>query len=323
MEMFVLADTKVGPWSFQKIETEDIHMYAEFIQASEYPGNLWSSNFAYLWASSLSKLRRILWKIVDDMLVTFGYSYKNSLYLYCLPMGKGDPDKLTAVTGKCLQYCYEWNHHESNRSMIRMINHQQLEFLQNCPDFDRLYRKVTLQGIERHLDLKKLVSLRGKDFSTLRNKINKFHREHPQAAIRRYQERDFDPLMTLQKHWTGVAGKKYANIFDTVYYREIIKHFAELEQTILVMEEGRQIIGMVAGGETPAGQAWGSLLKYEEGLPGLSEVLSIEFAREMHRINPRIEFLNVGSDLGAGGLRDYKLKFRPVLNLKRYQIYLK
>ena len=40
----------------------------------------------YLWAASCSRLRRILWRIVDGLLVTFGYSYKNPC-LFCLPFG--------------------------------------------------------------------------------------------------------------------------------------------------------------------------------------------------------------------------------------------
>jgi hypothetical protein len=204
-----------------------------------------------------------------------------------------------------------------------MINHNQLEYLRNCSEFDNLFRLVTLQGIERHLDVKKLISLTGKDFSTIRNKVNKFHRENPNAIIRRYQKNDYDELIELGKHWGNVAGKKYAHIFDKAYYRKIIHHCDELNQIIFVVQKSNHLIGMVSGGELPTGQAWGSLLKYEEGIPGLSEMLSVEFARELNKINPDIELMNVGSDLGPGGLRDYKLKFRPVLNLKRYQVYLK
>lgn len=312
-----------GKWDFHQIKLEEIDMYAEFIKATVYPANLWSSNFAYLWASSQSRLRKILWKVVDDMLVTFGHSFKNSLYLFCLPFGKGSPEKLMKVVLKCLKYCYDWNNQENNRTLVRIINHNQLEFLRNCPEFDDLFRLVTLRGIERHLEVKRLVSLTGKNFSTIRNKVHKFHRENQDAVVRRYEKRDYEELLELGRHWDRVAGSKHANIFDKTYYREMINHCDELNQIILVVQKGNQIIGMVSGGELPTGQAWGSLLKAKEGIPGLSELLSVEFARELNKINPDIELLNVGSDLGPGGLRDYKLKFRPVLNLKRYQVYLK
>lgn len=310
-------------WEFHEIRLEDIKLYSEYIRATEYPANLWSSNFAYLWAASRSKLRKILWRIVDDLLVTFGHSYKNTLYLFCLPFGPGNPEKITRVVFQCLKYCNNWNHGEKNRSMLRMINQSQLEFLQRNPELDRLFRRVTLQGIERHLDVKRLVTLAGKDFSVIRNKINKFHRENPAAVIRRYQKTDFHKLLELGKYWDSAAGRKYATIFDKAYYRELIEHCDELNQIILVIEQGEQIMGMVSGGELPTGQAWGSLIKYRAGIPGLSELLSIEFIRAIHKINPAVQLINTGSDLGPGGLRDYKLKFRPVLNLKRYQLYLR
>ncbi len=314
---------KLGNWDFHEIKLEDINLYSEFIKATEYPANLWSSNFAYLWASSQSRLRKVLWKIIDDMLVTFGHSYKNSLYLFCLPVGKGGPEKITDVVIKSMKYCYDWNNQENNRTMVRMINHSQLEFLRNVPEFDRSFKLVTLQGIERHLGVKKLVALIGKDFSTIRNKVSKFWRENPNAVIRRYRKSDYDGLIELGKYWSRAAGRRYANLFDKAYYRKMIHHCDELNQSIFVVQNGNKIIGMVSGGELPTGQAWGSLLKYEEGIPGLSETISVEFARELNKINPMIELINVGSDLGPGGLREYKLKFRPVLNLKRYQIYFK
>ena len=318
---------QLGSWRFAEIKPEDLDMYADFIAATEYPANLWSSNFAYLWASSQSRMRKVLWKIVDDMLVTFGHSYKNSLYLFCLPFGKGNPDQVTQVVLKCLQYCDDWNHHESRRTAIRMINQSQLEFLQNGSGFAGRFRLVTLRGIERHLDIKKLVSLAGKDFANIRNRVNKFRREHPDVVIRRYQGSDYDGLIDLRKAWSRGAGQKYPVIFDKGYYRAIIVKYAALNQIILVFEadapRGREIIGMVSGSALPTGQAWGSLMKYREGIPGLSETLTVEFARELYNLNPLLELINVGSDLGPGGLRDYKLKFRPALNLKRYQVYLR
>jgi hypothetical protein len=318
-----LNSFNLGKSDFHEISLNDIEIYSEYIKATEYPANLWSSNFAYLWASSQSSLRRVLWKIVDAMLVTFGLSYKNTLYLFCLPFGEGGPEKVAGVIHKCLKYCYEWNHSENGRTLVRMINHNQLEFLQSSPGFNELFRLVTLEGIERHLEIGKLVSLPGKDFSTVRNKVNKFHRENPGVFLRCYRKNDCAQVMELGKRWEKVAGRKYPNIFDKVYYREMVKYSDQLRQIVLVAVNDDRILGLVAGGELPTGQAWGSLLKYEGGITGLSELLSVEFARELHRINPELGLMNVGSDLKAGGLREYKLKFRPVLNLKRYQVFLK
>lgn len=313
----------LGKWEFHRIQLGDMERYSEFIQATDYPANLWSSNFAYLWSVSQSRSLKILWRIVDDMLVTFGHSSRNTLNLFCLPMGEGTPEKLIDVVLKAVRYCCEWNEQVGRPAMVRMINQCQLAYLRRCPDFDSLFRLVTLQGIERHLDVEKLVMLSGKAFQTVRTKMNKFQRENAHATLRSYDSDDEDTLIHLGEEWDRSAGRKYRHIVDRRYYRGLIHYCQELGQHIWVVHNGETIIGMVAGSQLPTGNAWGSLLKYREGIPGLSEFLSVSFARELHRLYPHVKLINIGSDLGAGGLRDYKLKFRPVLNLKRYQVHLK
>jgi hypothetical protein len=276
-----------------------------------------------MWSISQSKLKKVLWKIIDDMLVTFVHSYKDSLYLLCLPFGSGSSEKVIQVLYKCLNYCYEWNKQDTNKTLVKMINDCQLAFLKKSPEFDKYFRLVNLLGIERHYDIKKLVALEGKDFNNLRNRINKFYKDNPNAVITEYNTNDYDKLIELGEHWSNMSGQKYTHIFDTVYYKNIIKNCYELNQIILNIKIDDKIIGMISGCELPTGQAWGSLVKFENDIPGLSETLTIEIARELNRRNPSIEFLNVGSDLGPGGLRNYKLKFRPVLNYKRYQVYLR
>lgn len=314
---------ELGSWTFNEIKIEDIDIFSEYIKVTEYPVNLWSSNFTYIWSCSQSKLRKVLWKIIDEMLVIFGHSYKNTLYLFCLPLGKGDPEKIIDVLNKCLRYCYEWNNQEKERTLVRIVNDSQVEFLKNSPRFDALFRLVTLQGIERHYSIEKLISLKGSEFNRIRNRVNKFHRENPNAITRRYITTDYEKVIQLGNHWKDTAGKKYSRIFDVVYYKEMINHCDEFEQIILVIEKDGSIIGVVTAQILPAGQAWGGLLKYQEGIPGISETLYVEIAKELNKINSNIELLNTGSDLGPGGLREYKLKFKPVLNLKRYQLYLR
>ena len=314
---------RLGSWDFHKIRIDDMETYARYIRRTEYPANLWSSNFAYIWAISQSGRRTILWRVMDDMLATFIYSRRGSLYLYGLPFGSGDAAKVTALTTRCMRFCYEWNGHDGDRTLIKMVSDQQLAFLRGCPDFDRTYRLAVWQGIERHFDVARLVTLSGKEFENIRNRLNKFRRDNPDARFSRYEPGDFDALMELGERWKSTAGQKYTAVFDGVYFRELIQNSEKLHQTTLVVRIGGRIVGMVSGGELPTGQSWGSLVKFDEGYPGLSETLIVEFARELHRNNPAIATMNVGSDLGASGLREYKLKFRPVLNCKRYQVYFR
>jgi hypothetical protein len=314
---------ELGSWTFNKIQIKDKKQFEAYIENTEYPCNLWSATFAYIWAISQSKQRTVLWKIVDNMLVIFIHSYKDSLYLHCLPFGKGNAEKIMNVSLKCLKYCLDFNKQDYNKTSIKMINEAQLAFLKKSPDFGQYFKLVMWQGIERHYDVKKVSLLAGKDFANVRNRVNKFHKENPEAKTIRYKEADYDELIDLENKWKETSGRKYTNIFDGIYYKELIRHYKELDQIILVIKINGHIAGMIAGCELLHKQAWGSVVKFESGIQGLSETLVVEFTKELAKINPETEFLNVGSDLGPGGLRAYKLKFNPVLNFKRYQIYLK
>lgn len=316
-------DIKIGDWFFHEISLEDNKIYSMHMMRTEYPTNLWSANFAYIWAISRSGKRKMLWKMIDGMLVTFVYSYKKTLYLFCLPFGKGSPEKVVSVLYKALEYCYECNHYDSSKTSLRMINDDQLEFLKKSPQFDKLFELTAWQGIERHFDIKKLVSLKGKDFDNIRNKTNAFYRENADAKVSIYQKSDYENLLQLEMRWKNSFGKKYDTIFDGAYYKELVEHFEELGQIILVVKKDEHIIGMISGAKLPSGQAWGSVVKFDDGYKGLSETLIVEMAKELNRLNPDTEFLNTGSDLGEGGLRNYKLKFRPVLNQRRYEVYFK
>lgn len=313
---------RLGGWLFHPVRLPDRERFAGYIRQTEYQADLWSSNFAYIWATSRPGSQK-LWKIVDGMLVPFMYTRKGSLYLYCLPFGPGDPAKVTRVVRRCLSHCYAFNRQNAGRTLVRMINQGQLDFLHRCPEFDRNFRAVPWEGVERHFDVAKLSALKGSEFSNIRNRVRKFARDHPDSGLTPYRDADFETLMELGRQWQAASGSKYPTIFDGHYYRELVAHGKILGQTTLVMRVGGRTVGMVAGSPLPTGDSWGSIVKFEPGYPGLSETLIVEFARYLHRLDPRIRRINVGSDLGRGGLRDYKLKFRPVLSYRRYQIYFR
>lgn len=313
----------LGYWSFNVIHLSDIDLYSEYIKKTEYPANLWSANFAFLWSVSQSKTKKILWRIVDEMLVSFTYLKSDELYITCLPYGKGNADKVVDVVYKCLKYCYEYNNHVESSTVVKVINSLQLDFLKQSEKFDKLLKVGGWVGMEKHFSIPKLLSLPGKDFEYIRRKINKFHKSCPNAIVRNYNPKDFEEVMELGEYWNKTSGEKYSAIFDRVYFREIIKHYKELNHVVLVVEMDGKIIGLSTGGDLPNGQSWWCISKFMNDYDGLSELLIIEMAKAINKINPNIEIMNAAEDLGPGGLRFFKERFRPVLDLRRYLLKLK
>lgn len=315
---------RIGSRTLTEIRLQDMQMYNSYIRNTECPANLWSANFAYMWAISQSKNRTVFWTIIDGLLVSFALSYKNSLYLTCLPLGSASPEHLNDVVLTSLKICLKWNRGDKSKSFVKMVNDDQLNFIEKCQSFSSHFTRTTWVGIERHFDVEMLTFLRGKELENVRNRVNKFQRENSDANIRFYRDDDYNSIVKLEKHWKKTSGKKYSKVFDGVYFKELVKYGKELEQITIVVEKGDgSIIGMISGGILPTGQSWGSVEKFISGIPGLSETLIVEYAKLMHQTDPKIKFMNVGSDLGPGGLREYKLKFRPALNFKRYRIGLK
>ncbi|MBM4765350.1 phosphatidylglycerol lysyltransferase domain-containing protein [Bacillus sp. B15-48] len=315
----------LGDWTFHVINIKDKEMYEQFIIETKYPTHLWSSSFDYVWAASNPKSTLVLWKIVDGLLVTFKLTKKKALQLPFLPFGSGDAEKVSNVLLQCLQFCQKWNQQRKGRkTVVRVVTDRQLDFLRSSRLFHQYFRYVPLTGDDRHISVQKLIDLSGAEFNNVRYCKNKFLKDHPNALVRRANRADFQALLNLKQEWNNTFGKKYTKISDELVYEKIIKHHEELNHIILVVELHQQIIGMISGGVLPHGEAWGSLLKQRQDYYGLSEFLYVQFADEIHKVDPYVKTINLGIDSGPkGGLRRFKDKFRPVYNASRYRLSLK
>ncbi|WP_164984965.1 phosphatidylglycerol lysyltransferase domain-containing protein [Ammoniphilus sp. CFH 90114] len=313
---------QLGTWNFHEIRLNDLDLFSDYMGKSGHPVNLWSSNFPYLWSLSQSPTGKVLWKIVNEMLVIFVRTKKNALHLQCLPFGPGDREKLVDVVHECMNYCREWNRGKA-RTRLKTINEEQLEYLKHSSKFQNLFVRKRVLGIERHYSITQLLHLRGKEFEYVRRKINKFYRNYPTAVIRPYGNEDYDDLIKLNDIWRQTSGTKYSTIYDTGYYPILVKDQQDLKQKVLIVEIEGNIVGMLVGSVLPNGQSWCALRKCMNNLDGISEALIIHFVKMIHDIDPSIELLNDGSDLGTKGLSFFKEKFRPVKNLKRYRLFLK
>lgn len=314
----------IGEWLFNEIDLNDKLIFDKFIKECEYPATVWSSNFAYLWASSQSRNRKTVWKIIDGMLVPFFYNVHHQyLSLVCLPLGKGDAEHVVKVLYKCMVYCFQLNKLTGNQiyCRIRTINEAQLQFVQSSKEFNQLFDPKKLLGIERHYSIQKLINLAGKEFAYVRRKVNKFHRKYPRAIIRKYnRDTDYQKVMEFNNLW---AKQQNESIFDGTYFKEILKYPDELDHIVLVVEIDNQIVGMTSGGCLTTGQSWTCFRKGDHKVEGLSELLLCELVKESYKVNSSIEYMNDGSDLGSQGLIFFKERFRPELNLNRYRVYLK
>ncbi|WP_438314266.1 phosphatidylglycerol lysyltransferase domain-containing protein [Sporosarcina sp. FA9] len=313
----------LGNWKFNQIDIKDKKIYSKYIKDTQYPTDLWSSNFDYLWAVSNPKSVLVLWKVINKTLVTFKLSKNQTLQLAFPPFGPGSSEEITESLLQSMHYCQQWNERTGGKTRVRAATKQQLDFLKTSPLFDQNFSYTKSRGVDKHISVKKVLDLSGKEFKEVRENRNRFLRDYPDVVVRRAKLEDYDALLNLKQAWNQTLGNKYSRIWDDRFFQQIMENHLRLEHIILVVETKEKIIGMVTGGVLPHGQAWSAFLKRREGYDGLSEFLNVEFAREINKVNPNVETINLGIESGLkAGRRGFKDKFRPVFNSERYQIFL-
>jgi len=299
-------------------------MYNAYAAAAEYSTTVFSSNFAYVWGNQ-GPGSVVLWKEIDGMLALFKYNRRyGTMHLPILPLGPGSPDHAAGVLLQAMSLCRDWNRSKGTRTRVRVIDDLQYAFLRRSRVFRRYFRCVELEGMERHASVRELLTLHGDAFRTVRHALRRFGHVYPEARIRRAEERDREPLLELKREWDATAGSKYKKVWDDVFFNNLLRHAAALEQSTLVLDVGGTIAAAGICGVSPNGQGWYSWLKYREQFPGANTVMYVELAKEVHRLHPDAELINLGHDAGvSNGLRAFKNKFRPVLNTKRLRVFFR
>jgi hypothetical protein len=313
----------IDEWSVKPLKLKDRSLYDKYISSSEFPIDIWSSNFAYLWAHT--RIRRklvILRSRVEGMLVTWILTTKGRLYLPCLPFGPGNPEHVISVLQRCNELCTKWNRvaNYTNKPIIAKLSSNQLDFFQQFDEFNECFSAKKLTGLEHHLSIPNLTNLSGKKFSTIRYKVNKFTRDNPSVNLRNYQDDDFDKVVSLGRQWKETSGTKHRRILDSFYFKATIKNHRALGLENLIVEVDNKIVGVTTGGALPNGQAWGYLTKFDKNYDGISEYLVVSMAKRINELDPKIELINIGTDFGNKQLAMAKEKFRPVNRYQRYAL---
>ena len=71
-------------------------------------------------------------------------------------------------------------------------------------------------------------------------------------------------------------------------------------------ERKGEIVGVNIAGILPNGEAWGAICKTRKELEGLHEAIILKMVQKINALDPTIQRINVGSDMGREGLRRFK-----------------
>jgi hypothetical protein len=189
----------------------------------------------------------------------------------------------------------------------------------DAEDADRLRAagfEVTFKEEEYLYNPSAVAAAEGHSYRDVRKRVARFQREHP-SFYRRMSATDREGCDALLRLWRRVQGRKRPFLLDWGYTRAALRLVGELSEEDLsgwVVEVGGEVRAFALAGEMSEDLANFFVAKSDPSVRGLSEFLRWRVCGEMRRF-PR---LNDAGDLDLPGLRQHKLKFRPVERLPVY-----
>lgn len=165
-------------------------------------------------------------------------------------------------------------------------------------------------------DPARIVAASGREYRDLRKRLNRFRRE-AYAQFRCMGPEDLPACQELLKHWRHRQGRKQPFLLDWGYTRAALERYevwsGEILKGWVVLIQGR-VRAFAFGGRMQEGLANFFVAKTDPDVFGLSEFLRWN----VYAALSGYALVNDAGDLGIPGLRQHKLKFRPVERLAAY-----
>ena len=156
----------------------------------------------------------------------------------------------------------------------------------------------------------------GPPYRDLRKRLRRFERLHI-PAFREMTPDDAPACEQLLRHWRRRQGRKHGFLLDWGYTRAALERYGEWPREDLqgwCVELDGRLAAFGMGGRMQEGVANFFVAKADPDVWGLSEYLRWE----VYRCLSQFRLVNDAGDLGLPGLRQHKMKFRPVELLPVY-----
>lgn len=165
-------------------------------------------------------------------------------------------------------------------------------------------------------DPKLIVNAEGRAFRDVRKRVHRFEREND-AVFRPMVANDIGACHVLLRYWRKRQGRKHPFLLDWGYTRAALDAFAvwptELLRGWCVEIEG-VLTAFALAGEMRPDLAQFFVAKADPDVLGLAEYLRCGVYKEL--LGYRL--VNDAGDLGLAGLKQFKMKFRPVDQVQMY-----
>ena len=205
------------------------------------------------------------------------------------------------------------------------------------PD-DRLDALVDVLGGSCHIeplddwadylyDIRVLASMSGKAMSKKRNHINRFFNENPGSTFSPLGYEDL-PEVVMFFESNGICDKADSADSAMAAYehgecRRVLEHYTSypFEGAVLRLASGE--ISAFAVGEVIADTLYVHIEKIDHTVPGAGAAIGHLFAAYMLERHPGLRYCNREEDCGDPGLREAKMQYHPLTQLRKYNVRCK
>ncbi|MCQ8212629.1 phosphatidylglycerol lysyltransferase domain-containing protein [Cetobacterium somerae] len=255
-------------------------------------------NFTNLFLWSFSE--NIQYSIYDDVLYIKGF-YEGNEY-YFSPVSKFD-DKENIV--KAVEKIKE------NGGKIVFIPESYEKFLKDVypikeerDSFDYIYLQEDL------------AELKGRKFSSKKNKINKFKKTY-NFTYEKISKENIEEIRIFQREWTENRKEDSIIISETMGIEELLNNYENLGLRGGIIKVDKKIVAYAIGEKLTADMG---VIHIEKGIfdyQGSYQMINMYVAKEEFS---DVQYINREDDFGSLGLREAKLSYQPIKLIKKYSI---
>lgn len=236
---------------------------------------------------------------------------------FTLPLGELTVEKLNKV----LTELYQIFEFENWQFIGLFVDECYLDLFQQLPDF-----QVDISMDDDFSDYvystKKLARLKGKDYRTKRNHVNKFIRDYPDFEYRSLAKEDQEKAVTLVKTW---CQDKEVNCqdpreSDCRAINQLFSYWDQLEVHGGVIYYNEDLIAFSMGTIVRDGKE--AVIHFEKADPNYEGLYSVINQFTVFSEFDMTEIINREEDMGDPGLRMAKESYFPVEKIKKYRVLL-
>lgn len=161
-----------------------------------------------------------------------------------------------------------------------------------------------------------LAELKGRKFSSKKNKINKFKKMY-NFTYEKISKENIEDIRAFQRRWTENRKEDTIIISETLGIEELLNNYERLELRGGIIKVDGKIVAYAIGEKLTENMG---VIHIEKGIldyQGSYQIINMYVAKEEFS---DVEFINREDDFGSIGLREAKLSYQPIKFLKKYSI---